>query len=784
MERARALGLAQHVHVHEVASASRSIAASDRRSGHDRPARPSSRARCAIPFPGWNEGFTTTAPLAFMALKGQRSFPAAREGDPRRHPGRPRRGGGHRRDRRARRAARRRPGAARSDAAGRVYQLASGDVNPLWARRAVELTALYRRRFYREREEGNRTWNRLLLAARALLRLARALRGRRARPRSRRSRAARSGSCDEAAPRWGAPRLSALADGLARRARRARRSRLEKTEGALGPVHAVRLGQPLRLPLRATSARCGRGSRAADRARVPWAPEALDWRRYWLDVHIPGLEKWVFPGLEEESEKRVHAVRRPTATSSSCSTPPASASDGPRRAARWQGARQGSGSPTASCAAARTRSRRSCARPGVAQGRSRAAREREPAGVGHRLLRHPPRRRRGGPGRPAALRGASSRTSWRTAGRAARAPVATTRRSGAPASPRSPAAAVPGARAALARRGARGTGRRRRRVEGRPGRPRLAHLHERHDRHAEGRDALAPELREPRREARRRSSTLGPGDGMLSVLPLHHTFEFTCGLLVPLSRGAEVDYLDELTADRISRGARAPGASPPWSACRRSGSCSTAASRRSSRRRPASSRGAFDALMKGNAALRDSDLGREPRQAALLAGAPQASAAACASSSPAARRSPEVQKAFRGLGFNLYEGYGLTEAAPVLTVSQPGDKPRRRAASGRRCPGIEVRIDGPGRGRRRRGPRARAERDGRLLARRRARRRGPGADRPGARRRLAAHRRPREARRGRQPHARRPQEGRDPRRQRRRTSTPTSSRRRTAIRSS
>ncbi len=42
---------------------------------------------------------------------------------------------------------------------------------------------------------------------------------------------------------------------------------------------------------------------------------------------------------------------------------------------------------------------------------------------------------------------------------------------------------------------------------------------------------------------------LSRGDAVLSVLPLHHTFEFTCGLLLPLSRGARVVYLDELTGD-------------------------------------------------------------------------------------------------------------------------------------------------------------------------------------------------------------------------------------------
>ena len=41
-------------------------------------------------------------------------------------------------------------------------------------------------------------------------------------------------------------------------------------------------------------------------------------------------------------------------------------------------------------------------------------------------------------------------------------------------------------------------------------------------------------------------------DRLLSVLPLHHAFEFTCGLLLPLTMGARILYLDELNADRLS----------------------------------------------------------------------------------------------------------------------------------------------------------------------------------------------------------------------------------------
>ena len=65
----------------------------------------------------------------------------------------------------------------------------------------------------------------------------------------------------------------------------------------------------------------------------------------------------------------------------------------------------------------------------------------------------------------------------------------------------------------------------------------------------------------------------GVNDGMLSVLPLHHTFEFATGLLMPLARGAQITYLPELTGDAICGGAQAAGTSPPSSACRRCGSC-------------------------------------------------------------------------------------------------------------------------------------------------------------------------------------------------------------------
>ena len=31
----------------------------------------------------------------------------------------------------------------------------------------------------------------------------------------------------------------------------------------------------------------------ADRARLPWTPERIDWRRYWIDQEVQGIQKWV-----------------------------------------------------------------------------------------------------------------------------------------------------------------------------------------------------------------------------------------------------------------------------------------------------------------------------------------------------------------------------------------------------------------------------------------------------------------------------------------------------------
>jgi long-chain acyl-CoA synthetase len=56
--------------------------------------------------------------------------------------------------------------------------------------------------------------------------------------------------------------------------------------------------------------------------------------------------------------------------------------------------------------------------------------------------------------------------------------------------------------------------------------------------------------------------------------------------------------------------------------------------------------------------------------------------------------SDKIQRDFQGLGFTILEGYGLTEASPVLTVTRPENR-MLTGSVGKPLPGVEVRIADP-----------------------------------------------------------------------------------------
>jgi long-chain acyl-CoA synthetase len=54
---------------------------------------------------------------------------------------------------------------------------------------------------------------------------------------------------------------------------------------------------------------------------------------------------------------------------------------------------------------------------------------------------------------------------------------------------------------------------------------------------------------------------------------------------------------------------------------------------------------------------------------------------------------PETEKGFNDLGFDVEQGYGLTETAPVIAAETP--KCRRLGSIGKKFPSVEVKIDDP-----------------------------------------------------------------------------------------
>jgi long-chain acyl-CoA synthetase len=678
MERAQAWGW-PNTYTYTKAMGEQAIAASGCQYALVRPAIVESALR--FPFPGWNEGFTTSAPLVFMGLKGQRVFPA-----------------GHKLvldlipvDLVAAGIL----GVAGAACAGllpqRVFQLASGDVNPFYVRRSVELVALYKRRKMDERvAEGNRgafeNWIDTFLepypASKELYFGSSAPFFRAAAKGLRKLIAERGAS-------WGAPRTTAL---LARAD--------QALEGVDRQLAALETTWDLFLPFVAGERfifQCKHTRQLwaqlseDDRAKLPWDPEGIDWRRYWMEVHMRGLEEWVFPGLEEETKALKREVPQPKDLLALLAA--ARHAFGPRVALRFY-----AGEDSAS-ELARTRDDR-ITYDELARFSDRAGRALQAAGIkaGDRVLLMSENRPEWAMGYFGILKAGAaaapldqglSAQEVQNCAAAAKAFLLL-------ASPKvaERLGALPGLRTlslpeALRRSGEDGLPPLRKSAaaddvasvlftSGTTEKPKGVVLTHRNFASLAAKIAGLFDLR--------------VGEGVLSVLPLHHTFEFSCGLLVPLMLGAEITYLDELTADRLSDALNTGrihaliGVPALWQLLHRRLTQELAS-------RPRAVEAAIQAAMALHGELRN----RTPFNVGKLLfwpihnrfGGKLRLLVSGGSALP-----EEVQKAFHELGFDLTEGYGLTEAAPVLSVTMPENR-LRTGTVGPPLPGVEIRIENP-----------------------------------------------------------------------------------------
>ncbi len=181
--------------------------------------------------------------------------------------------------------------------------------------------------------------------------------------------------------------------------------------------------------------------------------------------------------------------------------------------------------------------------------------------------------------------------------------------------------------------------------------------------------------------------TLGDGDSMVSIIPMHHTFEATCGFLYPLYCGAAVYYPPSLKPndlqatlksarvtcviavpllfEKLLRSVTRKVAGSLWPTRILFNATSGIASLFRFTRKPLFAR------------VRR-EMGMETLTYAVSGGA----------ALPA-----KVAKGLELLGIPILQGYGLTESSPVISVNPLGN-PKNNSA-GPPIPGVEIKIARP-----------------------------------------------------------------------------------------
>jgi len=186
--------------------------------------------------------------------------------------------------------------------------------------------------------------------------------------------------------------------------------------------------------------------------------------------------------------------------------------------------------------------------------------------------------------------------------------------------------------------------------------------------------------------------SVGGDDRVLSVLPLHHCFEFSAGFLLPLYGGATVTYLTEVNAENVRMGLDevkptcmigVPALFEAWH--RRV--------RRQVRARGSQAEKAYKGLLAFHREFRNrTGVNVGQRLFKEIHDAFGGELRFAVSGGAALPR--EIALEFQGIGLDIYEGYGLTESAPVLCAHRP-EEASKPGSVGRAIPGVQVQIRNP-----------------------------------------------------------------------------------------
>jgi long-chain acyl-CoA synthetase len=635
----------------------------------------------SYPFPGWNEGFTTTAPLILIALRGQPIIPVNEKLVLDIIP--------------VDMVAGAILGAAMNALIDNnpplVFQAASGDSNPNDMKRIVGLVGLYKREHFKEKETGNKLINNVAAMIEAAP-VTQKTYERTSAPMLNKLAKRANDLLDKAKPTWAGGRLSNIVTDLQKSVESFERTTQETMD-------AFAMFKPFMIDneylYRADNVRALMSLVEDDEKQLlPWYPERLDWYDYWLKVHFPGMRKWVLPQLEEDlkiQERRAYTYKDLLDLFDT------SVKRFPTRVAM--------------------RIERGGRKEQYTFEDVRELTLRAAGFLAEKGIKHGDR----------VILWSHNMPEWGLS-------YFGILKTGATVIPIDPASSLDDI-AAFAKAGE---------ASAIVLSPKLA------EENLDLAERLLNagleisiwtfdevfEMQSEQEEARRNallpnkilsnsvasliftSGTTGTPkavmlshknfvnmismlssvlemditDGVLSVLPMHHTFEFSAGFLTPFSNGTQITYLDELSSEELTRAIEnghvtgMVGVPALWEMLHR---------RIKTRMRE---RGDWfadlaDNVIEFNAWIRDNTPfnlgpiiffpiheGMGGKMRYLISGG--------------SALSEKVQKDLHGLGFTVLEGYGLTESSPVLTVARPGNK-LLRGSVGKPLPGVEVKIDSP-----------------------------------------------------------------------------------------
>jgi len=241
----------------------------------------------SYPFPGWNEGFTTTAPLILIALRGQPVIPvneklvldivpvdmvagamlgAAME-------------------------------AMVNDEPELVYQAATGDSNPNDMKRIVGLVGLYKREHFKEKDTGNSLVNRFHKMVETSTATQKVYE-RTSTPMLNTMAKAANSMLEKVTPEWGAGRIGDIVTDVRKGIDEFERTTKE-TMDAFAMFKPFMVDNEYNYRSENVRDLMSRVKKS-EKHLLPWSPDEIDWYEYWLKIHFPGLRKWVLPQLEED----------------------------------------------------------------------------------------------------------------------------------------------------------------------------------------------------------------------------------------------------------------------------------------------------------------------------------------------------------------------------------------------------------------------------------------------------------------------------------------------------